>query len=313
MRIVFAGPGALGSFFAARMYLQISRLNNTHDLWLLDYNKNRAKTLNSKGIILEEGPKQTKCLIQVTHDPKIIGKCDVLFLSVKSHAVPDALSHAVPLLGEDTVLISMQNGISHIDAIQQTIAIPVAAIISEGAALHEPGHVIHGGAGITKLGFLNTDKTEDKGKTDSIIELLNQAGIKTVKINNTFKHIWAKLFANIGINALTALHDVPNGKLLDSTTTREIMKGAVNEAMKVADKLGIDRESDPVENTFEICKKTSHNISSMLQDVRKKRRTEIDAINGAIIAAGKKLNIATPINIKLVNDIKKLENSYLIN
>ena len=315
MRIVFAGPGALGSLFAARTSLLLQanssgEVSADHSIWILDYRKERARQLNRRGLVLQEKQQKTKCLVTVTHRPDDIGSCDALFLCVKSPAVQTALAHAESLLDDKTLLISMQNGIGHLDNILNSGAVPMAAITSEGATLKEIGHVIHGGSGMTRLGLLTKRDGVEKKCIDTVVELLNKAGIKTQKTDDPFAYIWTKLFANVGINALSALHGVPNGKLLDSEVTRKIMKEAVEEAVKVA--LALDKPvvGDPVQNTFEICRKTSHNISSMLQDVRNKRLTEIDAINGAIVAEARQLNIATPINGQLVAAIKKLEQSY---
>jgi 2-dehydropantoate 2-reductase len=318
MRIVFAGPGAIGSLFAARISLLLTQSNSNsaasgnHSIWLLDYNQKRAQQLNRDGLILQEKDKQIHCAVNITNEPQHIGNCDALFLCVKSHAVSTVITHADSLLTSNTLLVSMQNGIGHLKTILNTRAIPAAAITSEGAALQKTGHVIHGGFGSTQLGLFNrTDHPAAENSLDTLTMLLNKAGIHTIKSNDPLRHIWTKLFANIGINALTALNDLPNGKLLDSAPIRELMKKAVTEAVSVAHKLEIPVEGDPVLNTFAICKKTSHNISSMLQDVRHRRLTEIDAINGAIVEAGIKLNIPTPVNCKLVAGIKELERSYL--
>jgi 2-dehydropantoate 2-reductase len=141
--------------------------------------------------------------------------------------------------------------------------------------------------------------------------LLDSAGMQTVVTRNPLQHVWAKLFVNVGINALTALWGCKNGELLDSSSTREIMEKAVREAEIIARAKGIEVDADPVAATFAVCRTTADNTSSMLQDVQQKRRTEIDAINGAIVVEGIKLGIPAPVNTELVRQIKELERSYV--
>jgi len=205
----------------------------------------------------------------------------------------------------------MQNGIDHIDHIMGSSAIPVAGITSEGATLKKAGYVIHGGAGITRLGFLREGHNTDVNKLNQLTSLLSRSGLHSEITATPLQHIWAKLFVNVAINALTALHDKPNGWLLSSKSCRKIMTEAVREAEKIAYALNVPVLEDPVQAAFQVCEATSSNISSMLQDVRKKRITEIEAINGAIVKEGKKLAIPTPFNEELVTRIKKLENSYI--
>jgi len=116
---------------------------------------------------------------------------------------------------------------------------------------------------------------------------------------------------NIGINALTALTRLQNGKLLDYPGTRSVMAAAVAEAAAVAGALGIRLlYPNPVERVEAVARATAANISSMLQDVRARRRTEVDQIQGAVIAAGREKGIPAPVNETLWRLVKTLEASY---
>ncbi|MGW8287867.1 MAG: ketopantoate reductase family protein, partial [Desulfobulbales bacterium] len=122
---------------------------------------------------------------------------------------------------------------------------------------------------------------------------------------------WSKLLVNAGINALTAIHHCPNGKLLESEDTKDMLIAAVREGETVARRLNVALIDDPLAMTLDVCRKTAQNISSMLQDVNNKRFTEIDSINGVIVTAGKKLGITTPVNAELVQKVKEIEQKYL--
>ena len=97
---------------------------------------------------------------------------------------------------------------------------------------------------------------------------------------------------NVGINALTALTRLPNGKLIDSPGAKEILDEAVQEGVRIGKKKGIEFiYADPSAQVKKVCQFTSANISSMLQDVLKKKRTEIDFINGVIMREGQRFGI----------------------
>ncbi len=315
MRIVIVGPGALGSLLGARLFLlnkENSRAGNDNlSLHLLDYRPERAELLHTHGLLFEEGEQKILCRPHVTADPNICNRSDLVFLCVKSTAVTSALERVAPFLTDRTLLIAMQNGIGHLDAITHSPCAAGVGITSEGAALLKPGHVRHGGKGVTRLGLLTGPAKRSDKVLDNIVALLNAAGMKAEMTLEPLKHIWAKLFVNTGINALTAIHNCRNGELLNSSATMELMEKAVREAEQVARAKNIPVAADPVRATFAVCKKTQDNISSMLQDVMKKRMTEIDAINGAIVTVGSKLGIATPVNIELVRQVRALEASYI--
>ncbi len=173
-----------------------------------------------------------------------------------------------------------------------------------------PGHVRHGGSGITRIGILGHPAESSLKRLTDIAGLLSAAGLETAVTGEPLKHVWAKLFVNVAINALTAIHRCSNGELVHSRETRDIMQKAVSEAVAVAGALAIPVEGDPVTSAFRVCEATAGNISSMHQDVKNQRATEIDAINGAVAALGARLGIPTPVNDDLVRQIRRIEASY---
>ncbi|MFC1837826.1 ketopantoate reductase family protein, partial [Thermodesulfobacteriota bacterium] len=164
------------------------------------------------------------------------------------------------------------------------------------------GHVRHAGSGITRIGFLKTASFARSLLLAKVCNLLNDCGIETAITDNILEYVWAKLLINVGINALTAIHRCPNGELLHSDDRKNKLIAAVQEGEAVARAMAISLPADPLAMTLEVCEKTAKNLSSMLQDVNNRRPTEIDSINGEIIAAGAKLGIAVPVNEELARD-----------
>jgi len=141
--------------------------------------------------------------------------------------------------------------------------------------------------------------------------LMAAGGLQVHCTDKILARIWAKLFINVGINALTAILACKNGELLTRPGIDERMRIAIEEAMRIAEAEGIDLIDDPYPATRMVCSKTADNVSSMLQDVRNRRRTEIDAINGTVIAKGLYHGIKTPENSRLYHQVLELEAGYL--
>jgi 2-dehydropantoate 2-reductase len=207
----------------------------------------------------------------------------------------------------------MQNGISHLDLQALTRSSPTAyGTTTEGATLLGKGHVRHAGSGTTFLGMLGNQENEAACHPQLLAtkKMLERSGLNVQITDNILSRIWAKLFINVGINALTATLNCPNGELLTRNGVSLRMTQAVQEAQAVAEAQDIELVGDPVTMTRDVAEKTALNISSMLQDVRNARRTEIDAINGAISAMGAELGIPTPENRRLYREIKEIEATY---
>jgi 2-dehydropantoate 2-reductase len=144
-------------------------------------------------------------------------------------------------------------------------------------------------------------------------DILDSAGFNAQVSDDLEGAIWGKLVINGGINALTAITRLNNGRLLEFEGTRGVMRVAVTEAVMVAKAKGIKlAHKDPLTQVEEVCRLTATNVSSMLQDILAKRRTEIDAINGAVAKIGNELGVPTPVNSLLTSLVYTIESSYAL-
>jgi 2-dehydropantoate 2-reductase len=170
------------------------------------------------------------------------------------------------------------------------------------------GHINHAGKGVTYIGRFDG---KIRGSLRRVQDALNDAKIDT-KITKSIKSmIWGKLAVNAGINAIGAVTRLRNGKIVEDSRSHEIMKMAVAEAAKVAKRKRIKLDyDDPLQKAESVCRSTASNMSSMLQDVLKQRRTEVDYINGAVVRLGETLGIPTPVNKTLANLVKTIESAY---
>ncbi len=175
---------------------------------------------------------------------------------------------------------------------------------SQGATFLGPGRIRHAGKGPTHLGMASGSHR----KLVALATALAQAGFETHVESDVAALVWSKLVVNVGINALTALVNRPNGRLLDLEETRSLMADLVAEAVAVAKARGITLTyADPLQTVYDVAKKTGANRSSMLQDFDRGRETEIDFINGAIVREAAELGIPVPVNAALARLVKALD------
>ncbi|MDD5409116.1 MAG: 2-dehydropantoate 2-reductase [Candidatus Omnitrophica bacterium] len=304
MKIVIVGPGAMGCLIAA--FLSKSK----EEVWLLDKNKENAAKINEDGISLEGVSGSWQAKPKTTASVQDIPKADLILICVKSFHTKQAVEQIKPLIQENTKIMTLQNGIGNIEIISELAGEDkvIGGATSEGATLIETGKIRHAGRGETIIGTIDGKMPVE---IRSIREVFNKAGLQT-KLSRDIKGLaWSKLIINVGINALTAITRLPNGRLTEFEGTKRILRDAVTEATRIAKRKRIKLiYDDPLAKVEAVCESTSGNISSMLQDVLKKKRTEIDFINGVIVRLGQELGIAVPTNRLLVDLVKTIESSY---
>jgi 2-dehydropantoate 2-reductase len=141
-------------------------------------------------------------------------------------------------------------------------------------------------------------------------QVFTRAGIETEVSSNIQSLVWNKLFINVGINAAAALMGLRNGNLLDYPETLRLMEALVSEAVAVARKKGILIEGNPLETVQAVAEATRENRCSMGQDFDNRRKTEIDAINGAVIREAERLGIPVPYNQMITDLVKVIEKNF---
>jgi 2-dehydropantoate 2-reductase len=170
------------------------------------------------------------------------------------------------------------------------------------------GLVRHAGKGDTVIGRSNAKAS---GFIRDVAGVLTRAGFETKVSKDIDSVIWSKLVINVGINALTAITRLNNGRLVEYDETRQLLRSAVQEAVRIVKRKRIKLVyDDPIQKVESVARSTGMNVSSMLQDVLNKKRTEIDFINGAITRQAKAIGISTPVNETLTALVKTIEANY---
>jgi 2-dehydropantoate 2-reductase len=292
LKISVIGAGALGTFYCALLSA------SGRDVTLVC----RERDVET----LRKGVRVTGLLEKSAHPgiAAISPVSDLVFVTVKTFDIPSAVQ-GIPLK-PDTLVVVVHNGLGGDEAAAALLGPGhVAAGVSySGVTFLEPGVVKLAGFNEIVLGSIEPAVGERLGIA---VEALEKAGLKSCITNDIRGAQWEKLYANIGINAITAVTGLKNGDLLKVPELKNLVAEAVAEAAKVSRALGIHPTADPVESTFTVIRETAGNRSSMLQDVMKGKRTEIDAMNGMICGLGKRLGIPTPYNDTLTALVKGME------
>ncbi|MCS6903053.1 MAG: 2-dehydropantoate 2-reductase [Candidatus Bipolaricaulota bacterium] len=296
MRILIIGAGALGSLFGGLL----ARAGATVQL----YNPSQREHIHAirrEGLQIERTGGETLCIrLQATADPHEIEDAEIVGIFVKAHQTATAISQIAFKIPPSAWVLSLQNGIGLEREILKYISPErfLRGTTAQGATLLGPGRVRWAGVGPTRLGRWQGPPIAE---IDQIIALLNRAGLETEFVTEIERYLWEKLIVNGAINPLTALFDVPNGMIVHDGALREIAHAVAREALPIARRHGVLwNEQEMIERIESVACKTAENISSMLQDVRRGRRTEIEYINGAIVREGRRLNLPTPLNLLLV-------------
>lgn len=298
----------MGCLFAAHL----KRAGN--DVTLLDYRRERASLINDNGIQVEGVTGEFGVQVP-TVTGQVPGIPDLVLICVKANHTRRAAEELRALIGRETRILTLQNGLGNLDVLLGVFGGDrvMGGVTAEGATLLGPGHVRHAGQGQTVIG----PEGLPGDPLPKIVHTFKAAGFDTRSADNVNELIWGKLVVNIGINALTAITRLKNGRLPDIEGTRTVMEEAVLEAVAVANAKGVNLPyPDPLERVIGVCRATAANIASMLQDVLKQKVTEVEFINGAIVREGEILGIPTPVNRTLsclVQAIQKTFNERLNN
>ena len=301
MKVVIIGPGAIGCLFAGLL------TETNHNVWLLDKRKERSALIARNGIRIESANRTQTIPVKISTDPLVIDKADLIIICVKSYDTSSAIQNLPPLLHKKTLVLSMQNGLGNI---QQTAdMVPgeeiVAGVTTYGSTLLGVGYIRHAGTGLTTIGPLNKNCYKASVR---LAQELSMAGIETVAVKDISSILWSKLLIISAIGPVSALSGLRNGEIPANKKWGPVLRKLALEVAALARAKEIHLQyKDPVKAVLEVCNRTADNVSSMLQDIKRGHQTEIDAINGAIVREAKKVGVPVPLNIEVVEAVRKQE------
>ena len=300
MKTVIMGGGAMGSLCGGLLTL------SGEDVWLVDIWKENIDAMRSNGLKVEDRGKVQIIPVKATTDVASVGKADLILFFVKTYQTEKAVSDVLVLQKENTVFLTLQNGLGNEETICKKVNRKkvILGVTGQGATLLGPGHIRHAGWGKTYVGELDEKITD---RVTQIAQVFRKAGIETEVSSHIHDLVWEKLLVNVGINALAALTGLKNGQLLDYPETVRLMEALVSEAVEVTKRKEIQIDENPMNRVKVVIEATRENRCSMGQDLDYKRRTEIDAINGAVVREAERLGISVPYNQMITDLIKVVE------
>ena len=303
---VLGGGGAMGGIFGG--WLQ--RAGN--EVTLVDVSAAAVDAINADGLNIEEKDGSvTHVRIKATTRPAEVGAVDLILNFVKCYHTEAAVTAAMPMLGPDTLVMSLQNGWGNAPRIAAIAGLERVAVglTYHGGTLLGPGRVKHPGLGVTHIGELNGSGS---GRLEEIAVHFRKAGFETSVSSRILDEVWKKLALNCCTLPLSGLLRFLSQELVIYKDAEHVMASILSEVVAVAAAQGITLDYDERWHAItSLLEKAIGGKASMLQDVEAGRRTEIEVINGAIVEAGKRLGVPVPVNLTMVGLVSALQAKYL--
>ena len=318
MKIGIIGIGSIGGLIAG-----LIASKDEHELILYTNSNIQKLELITNGLTINIPERNKKIIIDQekftinSNDDEINSKweksCDLILICTKSFSTLNASKIAKNLISKNGSCISIQNGIGNENIISSILGFePVlGGIITHGANKKDSTTINWAGQGEIIIGKMPLTKISNE-VIDEITELLNDVGLNASNVQDIRLNLWSKLAINAAVNPLAAICGVKNGELLNPQLF-ECASSAMFEVLNVARGVGIEVPSnfEMLDTLTQILNSTKENKCSMLQDIMKGKKTEIDSICGEVIRKAEEIGIQTPINSTLLAIISEISISHI--
>lgn len=304
MDISVVGAGAMGCLFGARL------AEGGHHVTLIDVRADHIGAIRRDGLVVEENGKERVVRLDATLPDGAGEQAELVVLFTKAFQSEAALAGTRQVLGPETWVLSLQNGIGHVETIKKfvdprRIAVGTTTVPSDAAGL---GRVRTRGSGNTKIMAVEGGISEPLRR---IASALTQSGLPCEISERVWVSIWEKLAFNAALNSLTAVTGLTVGQLGSTREGATLARQVAEEVTAVAQRKGI--AADPEAAAREIATAFREHVDhkpSMLQDVLARRQTEIESINGAIVREAESLGLSVPCTAMLYRLVRLLEQTY---
>lgn len=319
MKIAVLGAGALGCALGGVL------TEAGHEVWLVNRGREHVDAMRARGLVMREqagagaaGTVERVVPVHATTDCREIAASgspvDLLVVLVKSFHTEAAVAGALPIVGAQTTVLSLQNGLGHEDVLAAAVGRErvIGGKTYAGGVLLGPGHIVVGTRGKeTIIGELDGSVSD---RVRKIAAAFNAAGLLTTVSTNIVGTMWDKLLVNVATGALSAVTRLPYGALYAVPEIEATAVAAVAEAMAVARAHGVAlTATDPREPWIKAAAGLPFEFkASMLQSIEKGSETEIDFVNGAVVHWGQRARVPTPVNQALIACVKGIERSLLL-
>lgn len=292
MKIAIVGCGAMGSVYAGLF------ASAGHEVWAIDRWREHVDAMKKSGLRLEGKSGDRTVKVHATTDTKEAGACDLVVLATKAMHVAQAAESIKPLLGKDTPVLSIQNGLGGPGTAAEILGrerVMVGVVGGFGASMKAPGHAHHNGMELVRLGEFGGASITPRLK--KVEEVWSGAGFRVKVFDDIDQLVWEKLICNCAYSGPCGITDRTIKEVMDDPDLAKVSAACASEAFAVAKKKGVKLGfDDPVAYVLDFGSKIPDARPSVLLDLLAGRKSEIDVINGAIPKAGREVGIAAPVN-----------------
>ncbi|SDN57879.1 ketopantoate reductase [Methylobacterium phyllostachyos] len=248
-----------------------------------------VEAVRAKGLVREDATGTASVAVRATTAAEGVVGADLVLVCVKSDDTEAAGAMIAPHLGPSASVLSLQNGVDNAERLATVLGRPVVPVaVYVATEMLGPGHVLHNGRGDLIVGA--------SAASAQIAAAFTAAGIPTAVSERALDALWGKLILNCAYNALSALTQLPYGRLVQGEGVIASMTDVVRECVTVADAAGVSVAPDILDRVLDLSITMADQRSSTAQDLARGRRSEIDHLNGYVVRKGAELGIPVPAN-----------------
>ncbi len=299
--IYLCGLGALGGMYASRFHAAaVANVKVIADPERMRRYQDRGITVNG-----------TRLPLAFLAPGDAAPFADLIVIGVKWHQLQQAIAEVRPFVGEQTIILSLLNGVDSEDVISRELGIaqPLYSFVVETDAGRKGDDIEYRTLGTIVFG--EKRNTTISPRVAAVRELFERTGIPYRIPDDMLRELWWKFMLNVGMNPTSAVMRAPYGAFQKSAEARQCVRMACREVIQIAEKIGIALSEQDIDAIFPIIDRLApEKKTSMLQDVEAQRKTEIEIFAGAVVEQGRRHGIATPVNDLLFNMIRGIEQNY---
>ncbi len=302
MKIGIIGAGAMGSVYAGLM------ADAGHDVWMFDNWKDHVDAVNAKGLRVEGASGDRVAHPNATSDAAKVGVVELAIVATKAMQTRDAVEAARPMIGPETAVLSLQNGLGNVERISELVDpknVLCGIAGGFGASMVGPGHVHHNGMEAINIAEAAGGVSD---RVEAVAEAWRESGFTVGVYDDIWPVVWSKLMANIAVSATCALTGMRVGQVVQNEWAWGLSLDCVREAAACAKAKGIKLlYDDPIAWVHDFTTKIPDARPSMYLDTQAGRVSEISSIHGGVVAEGEKLGVPTPTCAFMVRAVTALQ------
>lgn len=304
MKIVIVGAGAMGSLYGAKLAL------GGHDVTMIDVVPVVVEAIQKNGIVMDIQDKTYYAPAKALFGKDLKETPDLLILFTKTMYSETALEAIKQAIGDDTIVLSVQNGLGNIELIQKYVApqnVIVGTTIFDSDAV-APGHIRTSSGGHMSIMYADG---QHRSFIDELCDMFNAANLSCEIAGDVLTAIWEKVAFNSATNTMAAVTRLPDGCTLGTPETLSLAIHIAKEVTDVANACGVKASFESVKAKLEnsLAEHAAH-FPSMAQDVFKQRKTEIFSINGAVVERAKAHGMEVPYTETMYLLVRTIEQNY---